>query len=95
MTTARRMSKADEQQPTAEVPALLGDGSKSDGASDKSAGPEHDEARVLSTDATDRVPTSVGVKRMEAIARAGDKRPVLMWTVRILILILGWTYTLQ
>lgn len=40
-------------------------------------------------------PTSVGVKRMEAVARAGEKRPVLMWTIRICVLITAWVYTLQ
>lgn len=44
---------------------------------------------------SERVATSVGVKRIEAVARAGEKRPVLMWTVRICILVLGWTYSLQ
>lgn len=43
----------------------------------------------------DRVATSVGVRRMEAIARAGERRPVLMWTVRLCILITGWMYSLQ
>lgn len=43
----------------------------------------------------DRVATSVGVRRMEAIARAGERRPVLMWTVRLCILTTGWMYSLQ
>lgn len=41
------------------------------------------------------VATSMGVKRMEAVARAGEKRPILMWIIRICLLVCTCGYILR
>lgn len=41
------------------------------------------------------VAASAGVKRMEAIAKAGAVRPSMMWTIRICVLVTAWAYSLQ
>lgn len=41
------------------------------------------------------VAASAGVKRMEAVAKAGAVRPSMMWTIRICVLVTAWAYSLQ
>lgn len=82
-----------DSQPTQRSNAVAHYTSSKPGRSDS----DKDVSSVDSnTDASDQqVPTSFGVKRMEAVARAGKRRPVLWWTLWTALLVCAWGYTLQ